>query len=90
MIAGRPAVKPNGWSNGQKTVDAETLSGNCCGERYFLLLGNGTVQRFQWHGTEFDHDTWKFGNCFTTSQDAERAREAVKVLLNYLRIEYER
>ena len=60
------------------------------GERYFLLLGNGTVQRFQWQGTEFDHDTWKFGNCFKTSQDAERAREAVKVLLNYLRIEYER
>ena len=60
------------------------------GERYFLLLGNGTAQRFQWQGTEFDHDTWKFGNCFKTSRDAERAREAVKVLLNYLRIEYER
>jgi hypothetical protein len=29
-VAGRPAVKHNGWPNGQKTVDAETLSGNCC------------------------------------------------------------
>ena len=28
-VAGRPAVKHNGWPNGQKTVDAETLSGNC-------------------------------------------------------------
>ena len=30
-VAGRPAVAHNGWPNGQKTVDAETLSGNCCG-----------------------------------------------------------
>jgi hypothetical protein len=60
------------------------------GEQYFLIMGNRTVQRFQWHGTEFDLDAWKFGNCFKTSQDAERAREVVKVLLNYLRIEYER
>ena len=29
-VAGRPAVAHNGWPNGQKTVDAETLSGNCC------------------------------------------------------------
>ena len=28
-VAGRPAVAHNGWPNGQKTVDAETLSGNC-------------------------------------------------------------
>jgi hypothetical protein len=29
-VAGRPAVKHHGGPNGQKTVDAETLSGNCC------------------------------------------------------------
>ena len=29
VIAGRPAVEHNGWPNGQKTVDIETLSGNC-------------------------------------------------------------
>jgi hypothetical protein len=29
-VAGRPAVAHHGWPNGQKTVDAETLSGNCC------------------------------------------------------------
>ena len=27
-VAGRPAVAHNGWPNGQKTVDAETLSGS--------------------------------------------------------------
>jgi len=57
------------------------------GEQYFLILGNGTVQRLQWHGTEFNLDAWKFGNCFKTRQDAERAIEAVKALLKYLRID---
>jgi len=57
------------------------------GEQYFLILGNGRVQRFQWHGTEFDLDAWKFGNCFKTRRDAERAIEAVKALLKYLRID---
>ena len=57
------------------------------GEQYFLIMGNGTVQRFQWHGTEFDLDAWEFGNCFETRQDAERAIEAVKELLKYLRID---
>jgi len=28
-VAGSPAVEHNGWPNGPKTVDAETLSGNC-------------------------------------------------------------
>jgi len=56
------------------------------GEQYFLILGNGRVQRFQWHGTEFDLDAWEFGNCFKTRQDAERAIEVVKSLLKYLRI----
>jgi len=46
-------------------------------------------KRFQWQGTEFDQDTWKFGTV-SNKPDAERAREVVKVLLNYLRIEYER
>ena len=32
-VAGRPAVEHNGWPNGQKTVDAETLSGNCWGSK---------------------------------------------------------
>jgi hypothetical protein len=29
-VAGRPTVEHNGGSNGQKTVDTESLSGNCC------------------------------------------------------------
>ena len=24
------------------------------GERYFLRLGNGTIQRLRWYGTDFD------------------------------------
>jgi hypothetical protein len=60
------------------------------GEQYFLVLGNGTVQRFQWHGTEFDLDAWSFGNCFKTRQDADLAREVAKALLQDLRIEHER
>src|SRR5207248_3861682 len=43
-VTGRPAVKHKGWPNGQKTVDAETLSGNCCC-REQLRLDNNTVER---------------------------------------------
>jgi hypothetical protein len=49
MIAGRPAIKHNGWPNGPKTADAETLSGNCCREeqrkiiRYNHLVANLVV-----------------------------------------------
>lgn len=52
------------------------------GERYFLILGNGMIQRLQWQGTEFDHQTWNFGNCFRRRRDAEHARDAVQHLLH--------
>ena len=29
-MAGRPVVEHNGWPKGQKIVDDETVSGNCC------------------------------------------------------------
>jgi hypothetical protein len=29
-VAGRPVVEHNGWPKGQKIVDDETVSGNCC------------------------------------------------------------
>src|SRR5215831_1178569 len=29
-VVGRPVIEPNGWPKGQKTVDDETVSGNCC------------------------------------------------------------
>jgi hypothetical protein len=36
VLAGSPAVEPNGGPNGSKTVDTETLSGNGC---YTLEVG---------------------------------------------------
>src|SRR5439155_334368 len=51
------------------------------GQRYFLVLGNGTVQRLQWHGTDFDQEAWSFGNCFRSRRKAERAREGIKEYL---------
>jgi len=54
------------------------------GQRYFLVLGNGTIQRFQWHGTDFDQEAWDFGNCFRSRREAEQAHTAIKeVLLHF-------
>ena len=60
------------------------------GEPYFLILGDSTVQRFQWHGTEFDHEAWQFGNCFRTHREAERAREVLRQVLWTLHRDQER
>jgi len=69
----------------------------CCGQRaerwrpehhgcYFILLGNGTVQSFRWHNTEFDYQAWSYGNCFRRRRDAEQVREQIKeVLLTFHR-----
>lgn len=59
-------------------------------ERYFLILGNGRIQGFRWSDTEFDHDAWRFGNCFRDRKDAERARKFIKQLLQNLHAEYGR
>jgi len=54
------------------------------GERYYLILGDGTVRSFQWSGTDFDQEAWKFGNCFRRRRDAAQARDQIKeVLLNF-------
>jgi hypothetical protein len=42
-VAGRPAVEYHGWSNGPKTVDAETLSGNCWPELELALTAQYTA-----------------------------------------------
>jgi hypothetical protein len=59
----------------------------CCGykderwqpafhQRYFVILGDGSVQMFRWSGAPFDYKAWQFGNCFKTHTDAEHARAA--------------
>ena len=51
---------------------------------YYLILGNGEIQRFQWNNTPFDYEAWDFGNCFRLRSEAESAREKVKkVLLSF-------
>jgi hypothetical protein len=50
-------------------------------ESYFLILGDGDIKSFQWHGTSLDQEIWNFGNCFRSRKDAERARDALKELL---------
>jgi hypothetical protein len=51
------------------------------GEYYFLILGNGTIARFPWNDTDFDHEAWHFGNCFNTQEQAEHARDQLKAVL---------
>ncbi len=50
-------------------------------QHYFLVLGDGSIHRFQWSGTPFDNSAWQYGNCFQTRHNAEQAREALKQLL---------
>src|SRR5215831_4577057 len=38
-VVGRPVIEPNGWPKDQKTVDDETVSGNCC------VMGEATQER---------------------------------------------
>ncbi len=54
------------------------------GESYFLILANGTIQRLQWHGTDFDQEVWRFGNCFRLRREATQAREQIKEVLRTL------
>jgi len=52
--------------------------------RYYVILGNGEIQRFQWNDTPFDYEAWDFGNCFRLRREAEHARDNVKkTLLNF-------
>jgi hypothetical protein len=52
------------------------------GEVYFLILGDGTIQSFQWHGTDFDQNAWSFGNCFRSRREATQARDVIKEVLS--------
>ena len=59
------------------------------GERYFLILGNGTIQRFQWHSTDFDQEAWSVGNCFRLRRQAIQARYGIKEYLATFHREHE-
>jgi len=59
-------------------------------QRYFVILGDGSIRVFRWSGTPFDHGAWQFGNCFKTHRDAERAREVVSQVLRLFHMEHER
>jgi hypothetical protein len=50
-------------------------------EHYFIILGNGAIENFQWTGTEFDQQAWHCGNCFKTCEHAEQARDGIKAYL---------
>jgi hypothetical protein len=60
------------------------------GERYFLILGNGTIQGLQWHGTDFDLKAWSFGNCFRLRRQAIEARDGMKEYLATFHREHEK
>jgi hypothetical protein len=59
-------------------------------QRYFVILGDGSIKEFPWAGTPFDYRAWQFGNCFRTHQDATHAREGVKQVLQAFHIEHKR
>ena len=51
------------------------------GDHYYLILGNGMIERFPWSDTPFDHEAWQFGNCFPTYEQAVQARDIIKEVL---------
>src|SRR3989440_10157082 len=51
------------------------------GQRYFLILGHGTIQSFRWQSTELDPQAWSFGNCFRLRREAAQARDQLKAVL---------
>jgi hypothetical protein len=54
------------------------------GEQYWLMLGDGRIERFPWNDTAFDHEAWHFGNCFKTYEEAVHAREKITEVLRTL------
>ena len=44
-------------------------------EPYFLILADGEIRSLQWNDTLFDHEVWRFGNCFRGWQEAKQARD---------------
>jgi hypothetical protein len=50
-------------------------------ERYYLILGDGSIQQLPWNDTDFDHRAWQFGNCFRRRTAAEQARKSVHEVL---------
>lgn len=51
------------------------------GERYFFVGDNGMVNFTYWENYEVDYDYYRFGNCFYTEKEAEKALEKVKETL---------
>lgn len=51
------------------------------GERYFFVGDNGMVNFTYAEYDEVDEDYYKFGNCFRTEKQAEKALEKVKQAL---------
>jgi hypothetical protein len=39
------------------------------------------IELFPWNDTDFDHETWHFGNCFKTHAQAVQARETIREVL---------
>jgi len=54
-------------------------------ERYYVILGDGSIQHLPWNDTDFDHRAWQFGNCFRRRTIAEQARKSVQEVLLYFR-----
>jgi hypothetical protein len=51
------------------------------GDHYYLILGNGRIELFSWSDTPFDHETWDFGHCFKTHEEAVQALDKITELL---------
>jgi DUF1365 family protein len=54
-------------------------------ERYYVILGDGSIQHLPWNDTPFDHRAWQFGNCFRRRTMAEQARKSVQEVLLHFR-----
>lgn len=50
------------------------------GDKYFFLIALGIIQGVIWRGDSGDYDRRSIGNMFLTKEDAEFARERLKVI----------
>lgn len=51
-------------------------------ESYYRITWMGTVVEDTWYGSRNDESCYKFGNCFKIRQEAEKASNKIKDLLN--------
>jgi hypothetical protein len=49
---------------------------------YYVIVADGNIDYEIWEGDDSDLQSWGFGNCFQTREEAEYARDKIKEVLS--------